>query len=556
MRRPLSLLLSLFCTVLWSCQKSPIEKNTGNSGEIISNVVSALADPTSISNGMKNYESYFLSSKDNKIHGYIISTPLNYSNANSTRYPLLVFMHGDGEKPGTLDYNLSSLKAHGPHKEIFNKGRAFPAIIVSIQMAKGEGVVNPAVVKELIDVITGEANVPNPTKGAVGLGKYNIDMNRIHLTGLSQGGNGTYKTANSYPNFFASISVFAGYTDGQSNMSAINIPTYIRHNNNDGVVSVQHAYNAQKWIDASKPSQPVDLLVFNSTSHDSWTTEYSRTNTGNVYDWHWSIARNNGSVGIPTVPPSNSSLAISTLSPALNSVNTINGYATLTVLFNNNIKKQTGLIEVKNLTDNTTEKIYANWGMVSVNSNRLSIYPVTLKNNKKYSVRIERGAFTDESGKPFAGITDDNTWTFSVGTVPATSEPSKPTEPSKPAEPTETTKPETNQGFLLSSFSPVNNSIITRPSNGYINLSMVFNADVLKGSGLIEVKNLTDNTSYKAYANWGMVSTSSKTSTVYPIPVVSGKTYAVTIASNAFKNSSGIFYAGINNTTTWKFTVK
>src|SRR5690606_32086264 len=103
----------------------------------------------------------------------------------------------------------------------------------------------------------------------------------------------------------------------------------------------------------------------------------------------------------------------------------------------------------------------------------------------------------DESGKPFAGITDDNTWTFSVGTVPATSEPSKPTEPSKPAEPTETTKPETNQGFLLSSFSPVNNSIITRPSNGYINLSMVFNADVLKGSGLIEVKNLTDNTSYK-----------------------------------------------------------
>src|SRR5690606_9678650 len=131
-----------------------------------------------------------------------------------------------------------------------------------------------------------------------------------------------------------------------------------------------------------------------------------------------------------------------------------------------------------------------------------------------------------------------------------TSEPSKPTEPSKPAEPTETTKPETNQGFLLSSFSPVNNSIITRPSNGYINLSMVFNADVLKGSGLIEVKNLTDNTSYKAYANWGMVSTSSKTSTVYPIPVVSGKTYAVTIASNAFKNSSGIFYAGINNTTT------
>jgi hypothetical protein len=550
MRRPLSLLLSLFCTVLWSCQKSPNEKNTGSSGEISSNVISATADPTSISNGMKNYESYFLSSKDSKIHGYIISTPLNYNAVNSTRYPLLVFMHGDGEKPGSLDYNLSNLKIHGPHKEIFSKGRAFPAIIVSIQMAKGESVVNPAVVKELIDVITGEASVPNPTKGAIGLGKYNIDMNRIHLTGLSQGGNGAYKTAYSYPNFFASISVFSGYTGGQSSMSLIKIPTYIRHNSNDGTVGVQNAYNAQKWIDAAKPIQPVDLLVFNSTSHDAWSTEYSRTNAGNVYDWHWSIARNNGSVGTPTVPPTNSSLAITTLSPALNSVNTINGYASLTVLFNNNIKKQIGLIEIKNLTDNTSEKVYANWGMVSVNSNKLSIYPVTLKNNKKYSVRIERGAFTDESGNPFSGITDDKTWTFTTGTPPVTSEPDK-----SPETPVETPKPDVS-GLLLTSFSPVNNSILTRPSNGYINLSLVFNDNVAKATGLIEVKNLTDNTSYKAYANWGMVSVSGKTSTVYPIPVVSGKTYAVTIASNAFKNSSGLFYAGIANTTTWKFTVK
>src|SRR5690606_24474026 len=178
-----TLLLPLFCSLFfWSCQISSIEKDTGvdNSVVVNSQIMATNADPTSISTGMKNYESYFVSAKTNKIYGYIISVPLNYNPSSSTKYPLLVFMHGSGEKPGTLDYNLKSLKIHGPHKEIFSKGRAFPAVIVSIQMARFEAEVNASAVKELIDVITGAIEIPNPTKGAIGLGKYNIDMNRIH----------------------------------------------------------------------------------------------------------------------------------------------------------------------------------------------------------------------------------------------------------------------------------------------------------------------------------------------------------------------------------------
>ncbi len=579
MRRLISPLLILTCCFIWSCKKTPIEIENGiNNDATVNSEVSAIKDnPTSISAGMMNYESYFLSSKDNKIHGYIISTPLDYDPKSTKKYPLLVFMHGDGEKPGSKDYDLSKLKYHGPHKEIFSKGRSFPAVVVSIQMAKGEGVVNPAVIKELIDVITGQSPVPkqgkeegnnneeegnnnnnNNNKAAVGLGKYNIDLNRIHLTGLSQGGNGAYKTAFTYPDFFASISVFSGYTGSQYDMSKIKIPVYIRHNSNDPTVNVANAYHAQTWINAAGPVQPVDLLVFNSSGHDAWSTEYGRKDKGNVYDWHWAISRNSGSSNTstpPVVEPTNSSLAVTTYSPALNSVYSVNGYGMLTLLFNGNIKRNTGIIEIKNLTDGTSTQVNTSWSMVRISGNQLVVYPVELAKNKKYAVRIQRGAITDSAGEPFAGIADDKTWAFSVGNPPVTPTPTPvPPAPAKDADPVVTAPG--SSAFILSSFTPADNSTISKPSNGYIHLKLQFSSSVQRGSGLIEVKNLTDNTSFKVYANWGMVRIDGKTVDIYPVPVSSKKKYAVTIAGNAFKDSKNNYFTGISDTKTLNFSVK
>src|SRR5690606_39196266 len=120
----------------------------------------------------------------------------------------------------------------------------------------------------------------------------------------------------------------------------------------------------------------------------------------------------------------------------------------------------------------------ANWGMVSANSNKLTIYPLELLNNKRYSVRIEKGAITDEAGSPFIGILDDNSWTFNIGTPPlGNSGPSTPTVP-----------PTGPLVLNLGSSYPLNNSTIARPSSGYITMSLNFNKAIQKGSGLIEVK--------------------------------------------------------------------
>lgn len=539
MKKSLTLLISLASLAIASCQKSDEDLSPVKSPIKNEKAVMALsATPTSITKGMKNYESFFVSKVDGRIHGYIISVPLDYDASNAKQYPLLVFLHGLGERPNWLEYDTPKLKYHGPHKEIFYKGKAFPAIVASFQLNKNDGDFNPRVVKEFIDVLTGVSQVANATQGEIGYGKYNVDQNKIHLTGLSLGGGGVYRTAYTYPSAFASISIFSGFTGSQSEMSKIKIPTYIRHNSGDNLIGASHAYNAQTWINAASPSEAVNLKVFQVSAHDTWTDEYDRTDDGNIFNWHWSRALKGTSVITEPVVIPNPYTGLSgnpELFPANNSNTTANTYSKLTLKFNTNVFKATsGVIEVKNLTDNTSSKFNSDWGMVSVNGNTVSIYPVAFVNGKKYAVHIAKGAFRDSDGNGFSGFNDDSSWTFTAGNYTT-------------SVPIETFQP--------TSTYPAHNANFNRPSNGYINLDLNFNKTVLRGSGAIKVVNLTDNTSATVNADWGMVSVSGSKATLYPISVQSGKKYAITIAGNAFKDASGVFYTGISNTYTWTFTV-
>ena len=416
----LNLALAAVMLFAASCKKSNTEDitiadQTISAKELSS--VSALAAP-STRNTMINYESYYVSAVDGLVHGYIISLPLDYNPDNATKYPLLVFLHGAGEKP-SKDYDLAKLKAHGPHKEIFSKRRAFPAVIASIQMEKWAPEIKPEVVKEFIDILTGVKTVTQKTGAGLGLTSYKLDLGKINLTGLSQGGASVYKTAFTYPNMFASISVFAGYTGSQANMSLIKIPAYLRHNSGDGAVGVTNAYNAQRWINSARPSEVVNLQVYSKSGHDAWSTPYASTE---LYTWTWSKSRTvsttaskpvstNPETTAPTGAP-----AISSLYPANNSAlsKPSTGYISLDMTFNKNIKKGSGLVQIKNITKNTSYNAYVSWGMVSAKGTKASVYPMPVEAGCKYVVTVASGAFTDESGLAFPGITNATTWTFSV----------------------------------------------------------------------------------------------------------------------------------------------
>lgn len=429
MSNKLSLCAVLLLLTAASCKKSSTEEEKFPGEKTIAatelNAVAALATP-SVKNSMINYESYYVSAVDGLKHGYIISLPLNYNPDDAVSYPLMVFLHGAGEKPST-DYDIAKLKVNGPHKEIYSKKRAFPAIIVSIQMEKWAAELKPEVTKEFIDVLTKAKTVSQASGAGLGLTGYKIDLGKIHLTGLSQGGASVYKTAFTYPDLFASISVFSGYTGSQAQMSLIHIPAYIRHNSGDATVGVTNANNAQRWIDGAKPSEPVNLLIYNASGHDAWSLPYA---SEELYNWHWSKSRKvttpvyTNPIESPSAPETaepeitipSASPAISTLYPANNSVisKPSSGYISLEITFDKEIKRGAGLIRIKNETDNTSYDTYATWGMVGISGKKSTIYPVPVSAGKKYTVTIVSGAFLDQSGLAFAGITNSTTWTFTI----------------------------------------------------------------------------------------------------------------------------------------------
>jgi len=514
--KALVLLMTFF---FWGCSKMDEPEPVLSSSEL-ANAVMAVGSPTSTT-GMKNYESYYRSSVDNKIHGYIVSVPLNYTPEDSTVYPLLLFLHGAAQIPWQVDYDLGKLKLEGPHKEIFNSRLALPAVVASLQMAKDDQEFNPALVREFVNILTGKIPVPNPGTGGRGLGAYKLSSKALHLTGISAGGFGAYKAAAANPDLFASISVFGGYPDSQTNMSRIKIPAYIRHNDRDPIVAVSSANNARKWLDAAKPPEPVNFQIFSSDQHDCWTSEYKRTDESSVYNWHWKHSGGD----VPSEEPVDYPTVVS-LSPVTNSTITASNTSTLSLVFSKDVRKGSGSIIVKNLTAGRANPIDVNSSYVKITGNRVDIYPVKHYDNSSYAYQITPGTFTDIDGNPFQGITDDVTWTHSVGRTTVLS---------------------------ISELLPATNTSIAATNTG--RLSIIFNSAVKKGTGSIIVKNLTTGNSNTIDINSSVVTVSGSRVDVYPVKQFNNCIYAYRITSGAIKDLDGNAFAGISDDVTWTYSV-
>jgi len=102
----------------------------------------------------------------------------------------------------------------------------------------------------------------------------------------------------------------------------------------------------------------------------------------------------------------------------------------------------------------------------------------------------------------------------------------------------------------IASMTPANNATNV-PAN--TNLTITFDKAVTKGTGNIVVKNETDQTMSTIAVSSSNVTINNKVVTVTSLNLLNSKTYHVTIDANAF-DSAGFFFAGISDTTMWKFT--
>jgi predicted peptidase len=98
----------------------------------------------------------------------------------------VVFLHGSGESGSDLE----KVKAHGPPK-LIAAGKEFPFIVVSPQAPDGP--------RRGWDIETLNAMLDDV------LAKYAVEQDRVYLTGLSMGGNGSWAWATANPERFAAL---------------------------------------------------------------------------------------------------------------------------------------------------------------------------------------------------------------------------------------------------------------------------------------------------------------------------------------------------------------
>jgi len=108
--------------------------------------------------------------------------------------------------------------------------------------------------------------------------EYNLDLSRVYLTGLSQGGYGTWAIAARHPNMFAAIAPVCGGGDEAMAKKLAEMPVWAFHGEADTTVLPEKSKEMVEWIKAA--GGDAKLTTYPGVGHNSWDNAYRDENLG------------------------------------------------------------------------------------------------------------------------------------------------------------------------------------------------------------------------------------------------------------------------------------
>ncbi|MEM9996139.1 MAG: prolyl oligopeptidase family serine peptidase [Bacteroidota bacterium] len=184
---------------------------------------------------------------------YALLLPEGYEADEDTRWPLVLFLHGSGER----GEDLSRVAIHGPLKEV-REGRAFPFVLVAPQLPAARPRWEVRELGALLDHI--EAT-------------HRIDPARVYVTGLSMGGYATWDLVMHFPDRFAAAAPVCGGGLPFRAPAFSGTPIWAFHGALDGIVPLERSAEMARAINAS--GGEVKLTVYPEAAHDAWTATYA-----------------------------------------------------------------------------------------------------------------------------------------------------------------------------------------------------------------------------------------------------------------------------------------
>ena len=263
--------------------------------------------------------------KFNPVHpifnGFWEYLPRNYAIDTEVTYPLIIFIHGAGDRGDQANTGHMSRVLRGGVPRAIEQG-LFPDsfqvngswykfIVLSPQIESNQGfddatrssTVPPAAIDALIDYAKSN---------------YRIDTSRIYLAGLSMGGGTTWSYAGSSrrsADRLAAIIVAAGAYDlsvtEATNIARSDLPIVATHNYDDDVITINRTVdNISRIVSAgTQMTRQPRAVYWNSGGHNVWrrTFENLVPGSGNLVDtlgitaYNWALQFSAAASSLPVV---------------------------------------------------------------------------------------------------------------------------------------------------------------------------------------------------------------------------------------------------------------
>jgi predicted peptidase len=195
--------------------------------------------------------------KENVGINYLLYFPKDYLEDKS--FPLILFLHGAGERGD----DLKLVTKQGIPK-LIEEGKDFPFVVVSPQCPTDKKWNTKALIALIDEIIL----------------KYKIDEDRIYVTGLSMGGNGTWRLSAEIADRLAAVIPICGWSDPFDICSLGNLPVWAFHGAKDLIVPVTSSQVLVDRINYCKGN--AKITIYPDAGHDSWTETY---NNPEIYEW-------------------------------------------------------------------------------------------------------------------------------------------------------------------------------------------------------------------------------------------------------------------------------
>ena len=194
---------------------------------------------------------------------YRLLKPANIE--KETTYPLVIFLHGAGERGKDNKAQL----VHGVREFASpERMKKYPCFLIAPQCSEKQAWNQEEMSKLVLDLIEQACK------------DLSIDKKRVYLTGLSMGGYGTWKLLADKPDLFAAGLPICGGGDVKKADVLTKIPLWVFHGDKDGAVKVERSREMVAAI--KKAGGKPKYTEYAGVGHDSWSQTYADEK---VLDW-------------------------------------------------------------------------------------------------------------------------------------------------------------------------------------------------------------------------------------------------------------------------------